>query len=163
MANENPRVEKAARSNHRLLNAIFRGMHGATRTGYELKSPESVQVAFIRKGSAGGRTRTDMSLTDARFRDSFLRSIYIHSETIQPLFGGYMIKIMRTVNWNKRNTVRGVIQAWLNSKRLWVAKKLGCNHSGAGYVVLRTAAQQLNLPTDHMIEYGLNAGQVITI
>ena len=71
-----------------------------------------------------------------------------------------MIKIMRTVNWNKRKyTQEEFIRAWLNSKTIGeVAKKLGCNHSGAGYVVLRTAAQELNLPTDHMIEYGLNAG-----
>jgi hypothetical protein len=64
------------------------------------------------------------------------------------------------VNWNKRKyTQEEFIQAWLNSKTIGeVAKKLGCNHSGGGYVVLRTAARQLNLPTDHMIEYGLNAG-----
>ena len=64
------------------------------------------------------------------------------------------------VNWYKRKyTQKEFIQAWLSSKTIGeVAKKLGCNHSGGGYVVLRTAAQQLNLPTDHMIEYGLNAG-----
>lgn len=35
---------------------------------------------------------------------------------------------------------------------------MGRNKSGGGYVVLRTAARQLNLPTDHMIEYGLRTG-----
>ena len=64
------------------------------------------------------------------------------------------------VNWHKRKyTQEEFIQAWLNSKTIGeVAKKLGCNHSGGGYVVLRAAAQQLKLPADHMIDYGLNAG-----
>src|SRR5919202_5615703 len=67
---------------------------------------------------------------------------------------------MSPVNWRKRKyTQEEFVQAWLNSKTLGeVAKRLGCNHSGGGYVVLRAAAQQLNLPTDHMIEYGLNTG-----
>ena len=67
---------------------------------------------------------------------------------------------MRIVNWNKRKyTQEEFIQAWLNSKTIGeVAKKLGCNHSGGGYVVLRTAVQQLNLSTEHMIDYGLNTG-----
>lgn len=70
------------------------------------------------------------------------------------------MNIMRTVNWSKRRyTQEEFIQAWLSSKTIGkVAKKLGCNHSGGSYVVLRTAAQQLKLPTEHMIEYGLNAG-----
>jgi hypothetical protein len=65
---------------------------------------------------------------------------------------------MRTVDWKKRRyTQEEFILAWLTSKTLGaVAKKLGCNRSGGGYVVLRAAAQQLNLSTDHMIEYGLN-------
>ena len=67
---------------------------------------------------------------------------------------------MNNVNWNKRKyTQEEFIRAWLNSKTIGeVSKKLGCNHSGGGYVVLSAAAQQLNLPTDHMIEYGLNTG-----
>ncbi len=64
------------------------------------------------------------------------------------------------VNWNKRKyTQEEFVRAWLDSKTIGeVAKKLGCNHSGGGYVVLRAAARQLDLPTDQMIEYGLNAG-----
>jgi hypothetical protein len=64
------------------------------------------------------------------------------------------------VNWNKRRyTKEEFIQAWLGSKTVGaVAKKLGCNLSGGGYLVLRRAAHELNLPTDHMIEYGLNTG-----
>ena len=64
------------------------------------------------------------------------------------------------VNWNKRKyTQEEFIQAWLSSKTIGeVAKKLGCNQSGGGYVVLRAAAQELKLPADHMINYGLNAG-----
>ena len=64
------------------------------------------------------------------------------------------------VNWHKRRyTQEEFIQAWLNSKTLGeVARRLGCNHSGGGYVVLRRAAQELNLSTAHMIDYGLNAG-----
>jgi hypothetical protein len=64
------------------------------------------------------------------------------------------------LKWSKRKYTREeFVRAWLNSKTLGgVAKKLGCNRSGGGYVVLRTTAQQLNLPTDHMVEYGLNAG-----
>lgn len=67
---------------------------------------------------------------------------------------------MRIVNWNKRKYSREeFVQAWQNSKTIGeVAKKLNCNHSGGGYAVLRRAAEQLNLPTDHMIEYGLNTG-----
>jgi hypothetical protein len=67
---------------------------------------------------------------------------------------------MRTINWNKRKyNCEEFIQAWLNSKTIGeVARKLNCNHSGGGYVVLRRAAQQLNLPTSHMIEFGLNNG-----
>ena len=64
------------------------------------------------------------------------------------------------VNWSKRKyTQEDFIQAWLNSKTLGeVARRLGCNRSGGGYVVLRMAAQELNLSTDHMIAYGLNPG-----
>ena len=64
------------------------------------------------------------------------------------------------VNWHKRRyTQEEFIQAWLNSKTLGeVARRLGCNHSGGGYVVLRRAAQELNLSTAHMIDYGLNTG-----
>jgi hypothetical protein len=64
------------------------------------------------------------------------------------------------VSWNKRKyTQEEFTRAWLSTKTIGeVAKKLGCNHSGGGYVVLRAAARQLDLPTDHMIEYGLNAG-----
>ncbi len=48
---------------------------------------------------------------------------------------------------------------WLNSRTVGeVARKLKCNHSGGGYLVLKRAAQQLNLPVDHLIKYGLNAG-----
>lgn len=67
---------------------------------------------------------------------------------------------MRRVSWSKRKyTQEQFIQAWLSSKTIGeVARKLGCNHSGGGYVVLRAAAEQLNLPTEHMIEYGLNVG-----
>jgi hypothetical protein len=67
---------------------------------------------------------------------------------------------MREIDWKKRKyTQEEFIQAWLTSKTIGeVAKKLGRNHSGGGYVVLRAAAQQLDLPTDHMIEYGLNTG-----
>jgi len=64
------------------------------------------------------------------------------------------------VNWSKRRyTKEKFTQAWLSSKTIGeVARKLGCNHSGGGYLVLRRAAHQLNLPVDHLIEYGLNAG-----
>jgi hypothetical protein len=64
------------------------------------------------------------------------------------------------VNWHKRkHTQEEFIRAWLSSKTLGeVAKRLGCNHSGGGYVVLRRAAQELNLATSHMIDYGLNGG-----
>jgi hypothetical protein len=64
------------------------------------------------------------------------------------------------INWNKRKyTQEAFIQAWLSSKTVGeVARKLGCNHSGGGYVVLRMAARELNLRTDHMVEYGLNDG-----
>lgn len=67
---------------------------------------------------------------------------------------------MRKADWKKRKyTQEEFSQAWLTSKTIGeVAKKLGRNNSGGGYVVLRTAAEQLNLPTDHMIEYGLNTG-----
>ena len=67
---------------------------------------------------------------------------------------------MSMVNWSKRRyTKEEFTQAWLGSKTIGeVARKLGCNHSGGGYLVLRSAAQQLNLPVDHLIEYGLNAG-----
>src|ERR1043165_2728096 len=65
---------------------------------------------------------------------------------------------MRGVNWNKRKYTREeFVQVWLSSRTLGeVAKKLGCNHSGGGYVVLRAAARQLNLSSGHMVEYGLN-------
>lgn len=64
------------------------------------------------------------------------------------------------INWNKRKyTQEQFVQAWLSSKTVGeVAKKLGCNHSGGGYVVLQAAARFLDLPIDHMIEYGLNTG-----
>jgi hypothetical protein len=67
---------------------------------------------------------------------------------------------MRRVDWKKRRyTKEEFVLAWLSSKTLGeVAKKLGRNKSGGGYSVLRAAAQELNLPTDHMIEYGLNTG-----
>ena len=67
---------------------------------------------------------------------------------------------MRDVNWNKRKYTREEFtQAWLNSRTLGeVAKKLKCNHRGGGYIVLRKAAQQLNLSAGHMVEYGLNTG-----
>lgn len=67
---------------------------------------------------------------------------------------------MRRVDWKKRSyTKEEFVQAWLSSKTVGeVAKKLGRNKSGGGYPVLRAAAQELNLPTDHMIEYGLNTG-----
>ena len=67
---------------------------------------------------------------------------------------------MRTVNWNRRKySQEEFIQVWLSSKTIGeVARKLCCNHSGGGYVVLRTTAQQLNLTTNHMIQYGLNTG-----
>ena len=62
--------------------------------------------------------------------------------------------ITNMVNWNKRRyTQEEFTQAWLNSKTIGeVARKLGCNHSGGGYLVLRRAAQQLNLPVDHLVE-----------
>jgi Zn finger protein HypA/HybF involved in hydrogenase expression len=63
------------------------------------------------------------------------------------------------VNWSKRKyTKEEFTQAWLSSKTIGeVARRLGCNHSG-GYLVLKRAAQQLDLPVDHLIKYGLNAG-----
>jgi hypothetical protein len=67
---------------------------------------------------------------------------------------------MRKADWKKRRYTREeFVQAWLTSKTVGeVARKLGRNQSGGGYVVLRTAAHELNLPTDHMIAYGLNTG-----
>jgi hypothetical protein len=64
------------------------------------------------------------------------------------------------VNWNKRRySKEEFTQAWLSSRTVGeVARKLGCNCSGGGYVVLRTAAREMKLPTDHMIKYGLNTG-----
>ncbi|HLM02284.1 MAG TPA: hypothetical protein VK400_14630, partial [Pyrinomonadaceae bacterium] len=61
------------------------------------------------------------------------------------------------VNWSKRRyTQEEFTQAWLTSKTIGeVARKLSCNHSGGGYLVLKRAAQKLDLPTDHLIEYGL--------
>src|ERR1043165_3012903 len=65
---------------------------------------------------------------------------------------------MRKADWRKRRyTQEEFIQAWLTSKTIGeVARKLGRNKSGGGYVVLKTAAEELNLPTDHMIEYGVS-------
>lgn len=64
------------------------------------------------------------------------------------------------VNWSKRKyTPEEFTQAWLSSKTIGeVARKLGCNHSGGGYLVLRNAAQKLNLTAEHLVKYGLNAG-----
>lgn len=67
---------------------------------------------------------------------------------------------MRNVNWNKRKYTREEFTiAWLGSRTIGeVAKKLGRNHSGGGYVVLKAAAGQLNLSDAHMIDYGTNPG-----
>ncbi|MBV9926015.1 MAG: HNH endonuclease [Acidobacteria bacterium] len=67
---------------------------------------------------------------------------------------------MRKADWKKRSYTREeFVQAWLTSKTVGeVAKKLGRNRSGGGYVVLKTAARELSLPTDHMIEYGFSTG-----
>jgi hypothetical protein len=63
---------------------------------------------------------------------------------------------MRKADWKKRAyTQEEFARAWLTSKTIGeVARKLGCNQSRGGYVVLKTAAAELNLSTDHMIEYG---------
>lgn len=54
---------------------------------------------------------------------------------------------MRKADWKKRKyTQEEFIQAWLTSRTIGeVARKLGRNHSGGGYVILKTAAQELNL------------------
>lgn len=64
------------------------------------------------------------------------------------------------IHWHKRKYTREeFVQAWLSSKTVGeVARKLGCNRSGGGYVVLRATALELNLSADHMIDYGLNTG-----
>lgn len=67
---------------------------------------------------------------------------------------------MRKADWRKgKYTREEFTRAWLTSKTIGeVARKLGRNNSGGGYVVLKTAAQELNLTADHMIEYGLITG-----
>jgi hypothetical protein len=72
----------------------------------------------------------------------------------------FAVNVRRMLNWSKRRYTRDeFVRAWLKSKTVGgVARKLECNHSGGGYVILKTTAQQLNLPTDHMVEYGLNTG-----
>lgn len=63
------------------------------------------------------------------------------------------------VNWLRRKYSREKFaEAWLSSSSIaQVAKKLGCNATGGGYVTLKMAARELGLG-DHMTGQGWNVG-----
>lgn len=64
------------------------------------------------------------------------------------------------VNWGRRKYSRAeFIEAWLNSPSIaQVAKRLGCNKTGGGYVALKMAARELGLGDGHMRGQGWNVG-----
>ena len=57
-----------------------------------------------------------------------------------------------TVNWNrKKYTQDQLIEAWSGSQSIAeVARKLGCNRTGNGYISLKAAAESLGLSRDGM-------------
>ena len=64
------------------------------------------------------------------------------------------------VNWQRRKYSREAFaEAWLSSSSIaQVAKKLGCNTTGGGYVTLKMAARELGLDDSHMTGQGWNIG-----
>lgn len=64
------------------------------------------------------------------------------------------------VNWQRRKYSREEFaEAWLSSSSIaQVAKKLGCNTTGGGYVTLKLAARELGLDDAHMTGQGWNVG-----
>ena len=64
------------------------------------------------------------------------------------------------VNWQRRKYSREAFaEAWLSSSSIaQVAKKLGCNLTGGGYVTLKMAARELGLDDSHMTGQGWNIG-----
>jgi hypothetical protein len=64
------------------------------------------------------------------------------------------------VNWKRRKYSRDEFAAaWLGSSSIaQVAKKLGCNTTGGGYITLKFAAQELGLDNTHMTGQGWNIG-----
>ncbi|PYS87966.1 MAG: HNH endonuclease [Acidobacteria bacterium] len=64
------------------------------------------------------------------------------------------------VNWRRRKYSREEFtEAWLNSSSIaQVAKRLGCNTTGGGYVSLKLAARELGLDDRHMTGQGWNIG-----
>jgi hypothetical protein len=64
------------------------------------------------------------------------------------------------VNWQRRKYSREKFaEAWLSSSSIaQVAKKLGCNTTGGGYVTLKVAARDLGLDNSHMTGQGWNVG-----
>lgn len=64
------------------------------------------------------------------------------------------------VNWQRRKYSREqFVEAWLNSTSIaQVARKLGCNTTGGGYITLKMAARELGLDDGHMTGQGWNVG-----
>lgn len=64
------------------------------------------------------------------------------------------------VNWKRRKySKEEFTEAWLSSISIaQVAKKLGCNATGGGYVTLKLAAKELGLDSNHMTGQGWNIG-----
>ena len=64
------------------------------------------------------------------------------------------------VNWRRRKYSREEFtEAWLSSSSIaQVAKKLGCNTTGGGYISLKMAALELSLDNSHMTGQGWNIG-----
>ena len=64
------------------------------------------------------------------------------------------------VNWQRRKYSREEFtKAWLSSSSIaQVARKLGCNATGGGYITLKMAASELGLDTSHMTGQGWNIG-----
>ena len=64
------------------------------------------------------------------------------------------------VNWRRRKYSREEFtEAWLSSYSIaQVAKKLGCNMTGGGYITLKAAARELGLDNSHMTGQGWNTG-----
>lgn len=62
------------------------------------------------------------------------------------------------VNWQRRKYSREEFaEAWLSSSSIaQVARKLGCNTTGGGYVTLKLAARDLGLTNGHMTGQGWN-------
>jgi hypothetical protein len=64
------------------------------------------------------------------------------------------------VNWGRRKYSREEFaEAWLSSSSIaQVAKKLGCNTTGGGYITLKMATRELGLDDSHMTGQGWNIG-----